>query len=505
MEQFKNERKVYTCIARTYFTTQVLTECSKCGTYHKAKVYCDKLDWEELYKTIREDIPHFCKCKVCNSKIFEEKYSVWGDNDESEEVLKNQLQEKKSNEARADIAKKIANTKPIADMPVKNKYFEKVKADIPSLKAYMHQIIDIEVWKCFLKEHIIKITYKKNEINKNKIFIEETAKNKMEAEEKSLLEKTEKLQSKLESTDWVSKVERVKITAPEKPKYLKEEKPQEPTPPVMKTPNFLNKKRVLAKNERLQQKYEEDCRIYEKKLKAFEDIKSKNALLRKIHKERMQEYKEKLAAEDARIEAEATAKKEEAQKKLDKKLDKIKGEINVLEKLSKSGPEISYIESVLNTKKDESLKLLKTLNKLSDELFSINVIYPNYRDVFALTSFYEYFNSERCYELEGPDGAYNLYESERRSDAFSTFFRKLEDINKNQIVLYREASIMFDNLKLLDDSLEKTIESIEKKEIKNSKNSEKIINESFETYFENYEKFTEKIKKSIESANEILA
>ena len=237
MEQFKNERKVYTNIARPDYkietSTQVLTECSKCGTYHKAKVYCDKLNWEELYKTIHKDIPRFCKCEVCHSKIFEEKYSVWGD--ESEEVLKNQLQEKKSNEARADIAKKIANTEPIADMPAKNKYFEKVKADIPSLKAYMHQIIDIEVWKHFLREHIIKITYKKNEINKNKIFIEETAKNKMEAEEKSLLEKTEKLQSKLESTDWVSKVERVKITAPEKPKYLKEEKPQEPTPPVMKT------------------------------------------------------------------------------------------------------------------------------------------------------------------------------------------------------------------------------------------------------------------------------
>lgn len=488
----------------------ILTECHKCGQVFSGKVYCNGTTWEEISKVARTKIS---SCHICNSRILQkEEYSVW-DTEGTATTLKKQLQEKTAmvvaGDAQADIAKQVAKIKSIADMPVKNEISEKVKADIPSLKAYIQQVIDIEIWERFLGEHIALLTVEKNTIDKTKKHQkaqdEKSAKTKMEAKEKGFLEEIEKLKRKFKSTDWVGEVERAKITAPAKPKYLKEEEPQKPTPPILKTPNFFNKKRVLAENERLQQEYEKDCRIYEQKLIALETIKSQNELLRQAYKEDMEEYKRKLAAEDERIaqemerlESEAVVKKEKAKKELDEKIEEIKGKIEKLKNSVESDSEDGYVEIILKKKKDESLKLLKTLHELCGKLFSINVIYPNYRDIFALSSFYEYFNSERCYELEGPDGAYNLYESERRSDSFSTFFRTLEDINKNQVVLYRETSVMFKNLKSLGDSLKKAIKAVD------DESSEKAVNEAFNKYFENYDKFMQKIKTAIDDANKIL-
>lgn len=39
-------------------------------------------------------------------------------------------------------------------------------------------------------------------------------------------------------------------------------------------------------------------------------------------------------------------------------------------------------------------------------------LHPNYQNWVAAATIYEYLDVGRCYELKGPDGAYNLYESE---------------------------------------------------------------------------------------------
>ena len=50
--------------------------------------------------------------------------------------------------------------------------------------------------------------------------------------------------------------------------------------------------------------------------------------------------------------------------------------------------------------------------------------------------------SGRCFELEGPDGAYNLYEMELRQNVIigqlSSIVSDLEQIRNNQFLLYQE-------------------------------------------------------------------
>lgn len=85
------------------------------------------------------------------------------------------------------------------------------------------------------------------------------------------------------------------------------------------------------------------------------------------------------------------------------------------------------------------------LSSLQDELqklYSQNVIFPKYRNMVAITTINEYLMSGRCYELEGPNGAYNLYEMELRQNIIvgqlSKIVGSLEQIRNNQFMLYQE-------------------------------------------------------------------
>lgn len=76
------------------------------------------------------------------------------------------------------------------------------------------------------------------------------------------------------------------------------------------------------------------------------------------------------------------------------------------------------------------------------KLYAENIIYPKYRNMVAVTMIYEYLESGRCSQLEGPDGAYNLYEMELRQNIIigqlSSIMDNLERIKENQFTLYNE-------------------------------------------------------------------
>ena len=92
-----------------------------------------------------------------------------------------------------------------------------------------------------------------------------------------------------------------------------------------------------------------------------------------------------------------------------------------------------------------------TVNKLAETeatlkaslytLYSKNVIYAKYRNLVTIATLFEYIDSGRCFELEGPNGAYNLYEGELRSDiiisSLSSIISNLEAIRNNQYTLYQ--------------------------------------------------------------------
>lgn len=77
-------------------------------------------------------------------------------------------------------------------------------------------------------------------------------------------------------------------------------------------------------------------------------------------------------------------------------------------------------------------------------------IYYKYNNPVALAKFAEYLESGRCDGLEGPYGAYNLYESERSMNAI---VEKLDDLSKNlaqamqgQFALYQGMQAMMNRI-----------------------------------------------------------
>lgn len=85
---------------------------------------------------------------------------------------------------------------------------------------------------------------------------------------------------------------------------------------------------------------------------------------------------------------------------------------------------------------------LATLENALEQLYAENVVFPKYRNFVAITAINEYLMSGRCDKLEGPDGAYNLYEMELRQNIIisqlSSIIDNLEQIRSNQYSLYEE-------------------------------------------------------------------
>lgn len=90
-----------------------------------------------------------------------------------------------------------------------------------------------------------------------------------------------------------------------------------------------------------------------------------------------------------------------------------------------------------------SEKLEKQLDDTSNalkKLYSINIIHPKYQNLIAIASFCEYFETGRCTQLEGHEGAYNIFENEVRLDKIITnqerILDSLDQIKNNQYTLY---------------------------------------------------------------------
>lgn len=137
--------------------------------------------------------------------------------------------------------------------------------------------------------------------------------------------------------------------------------------------------------------------------------------LREKYEKDQVEYKQLISENDAEF--------EEAKRRRDLDIDKY----------PKAKAEISKLELPLEVSKE-------TLQNLYD----LDVIFPKYRNLIAVSTIYEYFASGRCTELTGPNGAYNLYESELRQNLIigklENIQSNLEQIKDNQYILYSEMS-----------------------------------------------------------------
>lgn len=231
-------------------------------------------------------------------------------------------------------------------------------------------------------------------------------------------------------------------------------RPTKPNPPKLEKPGLFNKKKIEKQNSELEANYHAAMISYKEALLAFQE----NTVRRK---EDAEKKKQQRIAEAARASEEVRVKLEEAQAKL----ATAKEDFAVKQKELMQIPTAeSKVDEILKGEIAQIKKLLKKAYEARNKLYAVGVIFPKYRNVTALTSFYEYLMAGRCTKLEGMDGAYNLYESEVRAnrviERLDTVIDSLERIKANQYMMYSAMCSIKGELKQLNDTMNSALTAI---------------------------------------------
>lgn len=221
--------------------------------------------------------------------------------------------------------------------------------------------------------------------------------------------------------------------------------PTKPNEPTLGKPGIFNKKKVMAENEALTKAYQAAMEEYNKKVQICDGEKA-----RKIAEA------QNAAISKAQQKADAVKQKlDDAQNKASQKIQKMQ---------SHPAPS-KAIKSILDNEIAEIEDLLKKTFAARNELYAYDIVFGKYRDVVALSSFYEYLMSGRCTSLTGADGAYNIYESEIRMNRviaqLDTVISSLEEIKQNQYMMYQEMRSISASLQSLNTTMDKALTSIQ--------------------------------------------
>lgn len=242
----------------------------------------------------------------------------------------------------------------------------------------------------------------------------------------------------------------LKVNKPEEPKYL--------------IPNFFNKKKVEMENEKLKKEYDKNLNLYNieygkyiSELKEYdeylinyekeiEEIKSKEKILNdENYNKKLQEYENKKEENETLLNNKKLELKN-FENDYFSKMDKNLLENEEYQDIKKAKYELEYINS-----------LLQQDIELENNLYSYGIIYGKYRNFVAITSFYDYLISGRCSELEGNDGAYNLFEEETRNniiiEKLDQVIVSIDKIKSMQYSLYNQINNINKSLNLINGQL----------------------------------------------------
>lgn len=224
----------------------------------------------------------------------------------------------------------------------------------------------------------------------------------------------------------------------EKPVFSLRE-PQKPNEPLYRKPSIFNRKKVERENEALKNSY--FARLQEYNLEFDHYQKQLDA-----HNKRMSEYNENLRL----FNEEVAQKKAELENELNafrENIDEKKAEIS-------STLAENQISNLISAEIEQIKKLLEESYSRLYSLYNCGILYGKYCNIVAVSSFYDYFMSGRCSTFDGPNGAYNLFESESRADKISfkldVIIEELEQIKENQYTLYSKLNEINSNINKLN-------------------------------------------------------
>lgn len=319
-----------------------------------------------------------------------------------------------------------------------------IKTDIEKLKDYFLRIINVETNIRSLKQRLFVLYSLSHEINRQAKFAQLYP---VMSQKKEIIEKIDGLQAEFRAkANELSELQRRKdILCTESvavPHVAMPIQPIEPKKPIYVTANIFNKKKVTAENEAKNEKYKAEVALYNKALAEY-------PVLLEAAKKQQEELREKAVQERNRDILELGKKIEEKTIALEKFKNEIETQQGALEnELSLLQNNTDYPAVQLKINMDGEIttaeNTLASLFKQKNQLYATEIIFGKYRDLAAITSFYEYLLSGRCETLDGTNGCYNLYESELRANIIinklDTIGDSLEQIKGNQYMLYSQLS-----------------------------------------------------------------
>lgn len=328
-----------------------------------------------------------------------------------------------------------------APMPIGSNSNAFIKSDIESLKQYIGHLVSIETGVLAV-EHRLRELYALSQ--KNALKRDLSAHLILTARKQELSKAINDLYY-----SW-NTIERRTVTL-DRDEYVPA-KPAEPEPPVLQTPGLFNRNKIEEENRQLMRRYEDELREYADELSAYNSAEAEyEAELAQLNQSADEEYYKAVA----KVKAEAK-----------KAVDRAAAEMRYAEEhmddiAATEAAEKALLEQEIHSAEDTIKKLIAAKNKL----YSFNVIFGKYRNLVALSSFYEYLMSGRCISLEGPGGAYNIYETEIRANQIisqlSDVVNSLEQIKNNQYMAYSQLHEMNVTLARLESKTERAITSLE--------------------------------------------
>ena len=192
----------------------------------------------------------------------------------------------------------------------------------------------------------------------------------------------------------------------------------EPVSPVLKKAGLFNRKRIDEENRQVTEQYDRALSAFRSK---WEQIEREEIARRTAENETIKENRSK------------------AENDLNALIDSLTQKAaTITPDLTGSG--IQEADRFCLAEIEDVKEKIRSLCDVRAQLISLDVIYPKYLDIIALTTIAEYFETGRCSSLEGPDGAYNLYESEIRANRIiaqlDQVIASLETIKQTQYKAY---------------------------------------------------------------------
>lgn len=257
-----------------------------------------------------------------------------------------------------------------------------------------------------------------------------------------------------------------KLVMPEKPA---EKMPEEPT---LAKPGVFNRKKVTEENELALKRYNEEMRKYKAAWAKYEEeveAYRKNEECREAYEE---EYQKAYQTELENIEGKKRRKAE-----LEAKIDELKTGAQMVVADGKTASEEAIL-GVIQAEIEETESNLAKFIECKKELLSLNVIYSKYADFVSMMVILEYLESGRCDELKGPNGAYNLYESELRQNIIisklDVIIESLEQIKQNQFLLYGALYEIKNDSERICDRLNDVVSAVDEVKVSVKASAEKL-------------------------------